>query len=501
MTVLVLGNQLTREVGPVAARPDEPVVMIEADNLAGRLPYHPHKLVLVFSAMRHFRDGLRAAGRRVQYHETEEFAEGLRNHLAEHPGDDLIGMRPVAHGAADKLQTVVESAGGNLTFVENDLFLSSPAQFERWAGDREPPYRHEQFYRFLRRERGVLVTDGEPVGGEWNFDDKNRNPPEPAQIPPDTPTFEPDATTSAVIDRVGRSFDGGDWAEAEPFRWPVTRSAALEALETFIDERLAAFGPTQDAMVAGDRTRYHSLLAPLLNLGLLHPQEVVSRVVEAYETNDDVPIESAEGFVRQVLGWREFLRHVYRETMPSLAKANRFGASEPLPEFYWTGETELACVADVVEGVRKHGYSHHIQRLMILSNFALLYGVEPAALNKWFQAAYVDAAHWVTTPNVIEMGLAAAGTFATKPYAASANYIDRMSNYCDGCAYDPDATTGEGACPFNALYWDFLDTNQATLGDNPRLALSYHHLENKDREAIRERAATIRAANGDPQSD
>ena len=499
VTVLVLGDQLNPDVGPVARR-DEPVVMIEAREFARKLPYHPHKLTMVFAAMRAFRDELREAGRTVEYHTVETFGEGFRAHFEAHPGDELVAMSSPSHGADERLRTLVDREGGQLELVENELFLCSTAAFESWAADREQPYRHEEFYRHMRRETGYLMEGGEPVGGEYNYDDRNREFPDADHEPPSPPTFEPDERTEAVAEWVDETFEGGydeppyggDWADPEPFRWPVTRADALEALEHFVEHRLAAFGPFQDAMVETEWAMHHSLLGAAINLGLLHPAEVVERVLEGAREDPEIPVESVEGFVRQLIGWREFMRGVYRETMPELASANQLGATEQLPDWYWTGETDMACLSTAIESVRTRGYSHHIQRLMILSNFALLYGVEPQQLNRWFHAAYVDAFHWVTTPNVVEMGSYGAGVFATKPYAASANYIDGMSDHCGNCPYDPDETLGEDACPFNALYWEFLDRNEDQLRSNHRMGLVYSHLDDKDLDAIGERASAVR---------
>jgi len=501
VTVLVLGDQLLRRRGPVARRPDEPVLMIEDTTFAGRLPYHPHKLTLVFSAMRHFRDDLRDAGRTVFYHDRSTFVDGFDEHFERHAGDELVVMEPASHGTVDRLRELIADRGGSLTVVEDERFLCSPATFDEWMGD--PPYRQETFYREMRRETGNLMDDDSPVGGEWNYDDQNRETPPAGWEPTEPPAFEPDETTSAVQEWVEESFDGGyeespyggDWADPGPFRWPVTRRQAVRALDSFVEGRLAEFGPYQDAMVEGEWAMHHSLLSTSLNLGLLGPAEVVERAIDAYERGD-APLNSVEGFVRQVLGWREFLRHVYRREMPELASANQLGAGEELPPFYWTGETEMACLSDAVGGVRQRGYAHHIERLMVLSNFGLLLGVEPARLNRWFHAAFVDAFHWVTTPNVVEMGLYGSGVFASKPYAASANYINKMSDHCSGCPYDEDATTGENACPFNTLYWDFLDRNADELRSNHRMGLVYSHLDDKgddERAVIRERAAEIRS--------
>ncbi|GAA0308424.1 cryptochrome/photolyase family protein [Halarchaeum salinum] len=501
MTVLVLGDQLTRRAGPLAARPDERVLMIEARAFAARHAYHPHKRTLVASAMRHFRDALREDGRPVDYHETATFGDGLDAHFDAHPGDDLVVMRPASYGAADRLRDLVETRGGTLRVVENELFCCSPADFDDWYDG--GALRHEDFYRYMRRETGVLMEGDEPVGGEWNYDEANRETPPDDYEAPDVPTFDPDATTRSVQDDYA-DVNAGTWADPEPFGWPVTRADALAALDDFVTHRLPDFGPYEDAMVEGEPMLDHALLSAPLNLGLLGPREVVDAAVEAYDERDDVPIESVEGFVRQVLGWREFVRHAYRVGMPDLADANRLDATRDLPDLYWSGDTDMACLDAAVAGVRQRGYAHHIQRLMVLSNFALLYGVDPHELNRWFHVAFVDGYHWVSTPNTVEMGQYAADLFATKPYAASANYLDRMGDYCDGCPYDPDATVGADACPFNALYWDFPAANEDALRSNHRMGLVYGHLDDKrdagDLAAIRERATDVRAATDDGES-
>jgi deoxyribodipyrimidine photolyase-related protein len=501
LTVLVLGDQLSRRHGPLADRPDDDVLMVEATSFAQRLPYHPHKLTLVFAAMRQFRDRLRDAGRTVEYIRAETFSEGFAEYASDHPDATLHCMRPPSHGSEDGLREAATTAGLSVGFVENDLFLCDRATFDEWAEGRSG-YRHEDFYRMVRRETGYLMADGDPVGGEWNYDDQNRETPPEDWDPPSIPEFEYDETTREVESWVHERFDGsydeapygGAWADPADFRWPVTRRQAVQALDHFVTHRLPEFGDYQDAMREDDWALSHSLLSTSLNIGLLHPTEVVERAIDAYH-EDDAPLNCVEGFVRQVIGWREFLRHVYRHEMPELASANELGATEDLPDFYWTGETDMACLSDVVDGVRKRGYSHHIERLMILSNFSLLYGVEPAQLNRWFHAGYVDAFHWVTTPNVVEMGLYGADVFATKPYAASANYVDKMSDYCSDCQYYKTKTTGEGACPFNTLYWDFLDRNEERLRSNHRMGLVYSHVDNKDEAeltAIRERAEELR---------
>jgi len=509
MTVWVLGDHLTRTVGPLArADTDERVLMIEAHDFARRHAYHPHKLVLVFSAMRHFRDELREAGYDVHYYETATFDDALSHYFDEFPAESLTVTKPVSYAAEARLTDLVEGLGGLLETVDNETFLCSEDRFDEYAESRDS-FDHESFYRMMRRETGYLMDGDDPIGEEWNLDHENREFPGTEYDAPDPPRFEPDETTEAVIEWVGEAFDGGyesypyggAWADPDDFFWPVTRENAEEALEAFVTERLPEFGPYQDAMLGEEWALNHALLSSSINLGVLHPKQVVERAIEAYEARD-VPLNSAEGFVRQVLGWLEFMRHVYRYDMPDLATANQLDATESLPEFYWTGDTEMNCLASVIDGVRKRGYSHHIERLMLLSNFALTYGVRPQELNEWFHAAYVDAYHWVTTPNVIEMGSYGSGVFATKPYASSANYIDKMSNHCADCAYAKTKTVGENACPFNALYWDFLGRNEERLRDNHRMGLVYGHWDDKDeaeRESIAERVGEIRdlVAEGD----
>ncbi|RDZ65021.1 cryptochrome/photolyase family protein [Haloferax sp. Atlit-12N] len=490
MTVWVLGDQLDPSAAPLQS--DDRVLMIEAHAFGDRLPYHPQKLALVFSAMRHFRDDLRERGYEVTYVEAETFGEGLDRYFDAAPGDDLVVMDPPTHRAGERLRELVAARGGSLTLVENDLFLTTPADFDDWAGDADT-YRQEHWYRHVRRKTGVLMDGDDPVGGEWNYDDQNRETPPEGWTPPETPRFDPDETTREVIEFVRERYPDA-WGSPEPFVWPVTREEARQALSHFVEVRLPEFGPYQDAMVDGEWALCHSLLSAAINLGLLHPREAVEAVEEAYEAGD-APLNSAEGFVRQVLGWREFVRHVYRRSMPELAEANQLDQTEPLPEAYWTGETDMRCLSEAVGHVRDRGYAHHIERLMVLSNFALVYGVDPAELDRWFHLGFVDAYHWVTTPNVVAMGSFATDVLSSKPYASSGNYVNKMSDYCSSCPYAVSKTTGENACPFNALYWDFLKENEERLRGTGRMGLMYSHVDRKDDEewdAIRARADEIR---------
>ncbi|WP_435347654.1 cryptochrome/photolyase family protein [Haloarchaeobius sp. HRN-SO-5] len=500
MTVWVLGDQLSTDAGPLGdLEPGaEPVLLVEATRFARRLPYHPHKLVGVFAAMRHFRDRLRSLGHEVDYRHVETFEAGVRAHLDDYPDQSLVTMAPASDGAPDRIRALVASAGGSLDVVESDLFCCSVGDFDEWAGD-DDTFVHESFYRWQRRRTGYLMDGDDPVGDEWNFDEQNREFPGPEYRFPDPPTFHPDETTRAVVEWVHDEFDPWAGDDAEPFAWPVTREESLEALDSFVADRLPSFGPYQDAMVQRSWLLNHALLSPALNLGLLHPRECIEAAIDAYEAGD-APLPSVEGFVRQVLGWREFVRHVYRRSMPDLATANQFGHDRDLPTAYYTGDAEMRCLSECVGHVRKRGYAHHIERLMVLSNFATLYGADPRELNRWFHFGFVDAYHWVTTPNVVGMGSFASDVLSTKPYVSSANYVQRTSDFCGDCRYDPDETTGEDACPFNALYWAFLDRHEDRLRSNPRMGLMYHHLDRKDDDelaAIHDRADAVRAMGAD----
>jgi len=505
--VWLLGTQLSTRSGPLAradAGSGTRVLMIESHGFARRKPYHAQKLTLVFAAMRRFRDRLRAAGYDVTYLSRETFGDALEAFFDANPDATLLLQRSPSHGSTRRFAELVDAAGGDLRPVENELFVSTRRAFDEWAnddGDRDSdgdggsgggggwgdpvtadadgtagPFRHEEFYRFMRRESGVLMDGDRPAGGEWNYDDRNREfPPDDWEAPP-VPEYDHGAVVEETAAWVAGEFE--TWGTVDGFRWPVTREGARDHLRHFVGVRLPEFGPYQDAMRSDDWAMAHALLGSSINLGLLHPLEVVEAAEAAYR-DGEAPLASVEGFVRQVLGWREFMRHVYRHAMPGLATANRLEARRDLPDLYWTGDTRMNCLAETVADVRARGYSHHIQRLMVLANFATLWGVEPAELNDWFHATYVDAYHWVTTPNVVEMGQYAHGAFATKPYVSSANYVDRMSDYCGDCEYDESRAVGEAACPFNALYWAFLDRNEDDLRSNHRMALMYGHVDDK----------------------
>jgi len=497
----VLGTHLHPEVGPLRRAPEESrVLLIEAHGFARSKPYHHDKLTLVFSGMRHFRDELRERGYNVEYIKADTFGDGLKTYFERYPEDELVQMRSPSHRSADTFGQLATAAGGQLDVVQNELFVGTREAFDEWSNTTgKDPFRHETFYRWMRQETGVLMTnDGDPVGGEWNYDDENQEfPPEEWESPP---VHEPDhdELTEETSEWVAEEFDV--WGVKDTLIWPVTRAQAQTKLDHFVEHRLPEFGPYQDAMRSDDWAMAHALLGSSINIGLLHPWEVVQAIEKAYYEREDIPLNSAEGVLRQLIGWREFMRHVYRHSMPTLDEANQLEAPHDLPEFYWNGATNMECLRQTVGEVQERGYSHHIQRLMVLANFATLWGVEPKQLNEWFHATYVDAYHWVTTPNVIEMGQYGEGIFASKPYVSSANYINKMSDYCGDCYYYNTKDTGDRACPFNALYWDFLDRNEDQLRSNHRMGLMYSHVDSKqnsgEMDEIKARVEDLRKKNG-----
>ncbi len=476
-TVWILGDQLSprwaawlreRGLGPHNAR----VLMIESAQRLRARPWHRHKLILVLSAMRHFAEQLRAEGWTVDYRVALNFAQGVRAHVQTYSPQRVLVMQPStwqgAQFVVQRLPALLGSA--ELIVLPNRMFLARPEDLGR---ARSPLL--ETFYRQMRRRTGFLMENGQPVGGQWNYDALNRQPPRKAwregdtrDIPP-LPTFPPDAITRAVIAEVARIETA--WGALEGFALPVTRADALRFFEDFIAHRLPLFGPYEDAMVSGQPFLFHAVISPLINLGLLERDELCAAAERAWREGR-APLQSVEGFIRQLIGWREFIYAIYWREMPRLRTMNVLGAQHPLPRFYWDAQTEMACLRESVQSVWTRGYTHHIQRLMVLSNFAMLAGVSPQALNEWFLSAYVDAYDWVVTPNVIGMGtFADGGIVGTKPYAASANYINKMSTYCMRCRYRPDKRLGDDACPFNALYWDFIARHADRLAANPRTAM------------------------------
>lgn len=490
--VWVLGDQLglgQAALQSVGEGDRCPVLMIESQHHAAQRRYHRQKLVLVWAAMAHFREELQAAGWPVTYEFAPDFLTPLRQWIQTQGITTLRVMMPSDRPFAHWLQGL--DLPCELELIPNNQFIWSEADFQTWAGQRNS-LRMETFYREGRRRTGVLMDGKQPLGGQWNYDKENRKPPKAGLQPPGSLSFPPDAITQGVIERV-EALEIPTFGAARPFHWAVTRSQALQVLETFIHTRLPTFGPYQDAMVTGEDTLWHALLSPYLNLGLLHPQEVIAAVEQAYHAHD-LPLNSVEGFIRQVLGWREYMRGLYGWVGADYAQGNWFDHQQPLPDFFWTGDTPMNCLHQTLDQVRRTAYAHHIQRLMVLSNFALIAGLNPQAVEDWFHSAFIDAYDWVMQTNVLGMGLFAdGGVLASKPYAASGNYINRMSDYCRACVYDPKQRTGEQACPFNYFYWNFLDRHRAKLQSQGRMSFILKNLDRMEPEElgeIRDRATT-----------
>lgn len=475
--IWVLGDQLWCDQAALQScenrKSETPVILIESIRHGQERPYHRQKLVLVWSAMRHFAAELRQAGWQVSYETAADFETPLRQWIQTNGITELRVMEPNDRPFAKFLQTL--DLPCELTIVPNNHFLWSGEAFRQWAKGRKNLLM-EYFYREGRQRYQVLMEGKHPVGGQWNFDKENRKPPKGKLNTPKPVWFEPDEITQQVIAEV--KANNFSYGEIEPFRWAVTRTQALQVLDHFIEDRLPTFGPYQDAMVTGEETMWHALLSPYLNLGLLHPLEVIRAAERAYY-QQQLDLNSVEGFIRQVLGWREYMHGLYTYVAADYPVSNFFQHTHPLPEFFWdANKTDLNCLHQTLKQVESMAYAHHIQRLMVLSNFALIAGLSPQEVENWFHAAFIDAYDWVMQTNVIGMGLFAdGGILASKPYAASANYINKMSDYCKSCRYSPTARTGENACPFNFFYWNFLDRHRQTLTNQGRMSFILKNLD------------------------
>jgi deoxyribodipyrimidine photolyase-related protein len=430
--------------------------------------------------MRKFADELRAAGWRVAYTTLDDSGNAgsipgeLMRRAAEFGAREVLATRP----GEWRLIRLLEDMPLEVRQLADDRFLCSEAEFRSWAQGRKV-LRMEHFYREMRRRTGLLMEHGAPAGGRWNYDHDNRKP-APGVVDHDGPPgFEPDGTVEAVLDLVAARF-GGNFGALRPFRLATDRAQARQVLAHFLRHGLARFGDYQDAMLAGSPFLYHSVISPYLNAGLLDPLEVCHAAEAAWKSGK-APLNSVEGFIRQIIGWREFVRGIYFLAGPDYVRRNALSHTAPLPAFYWGAETRMRCIAHVVGQTREEAYAHHIQRLMVTGNFALLAGVDPREVHRWYLAVYADAYEWVEAPNTLGMSqFADGGLVASKPYVSSGAYIDRMSDYCGGCAYDVKARTGERACPFNLLYWHFLNRHRERFIANPRMVQIYRSWDRMD---------------------
>lgn len=480
--VLVLGDQLTPTLTALetADRARDIVVMAEVRDEATYVRHHKKKIALIFAAMRKFAAALEKDGWRVAYGRYDDpdtarsiCGELMRRH-AEFGADGVIATEC----GEWRLREALEACPLTIETLPDKRFITPPGAFREWAEDRKA-LRMEHFYREMRKRTGLLMDGDKPAGGAWNYDRENRKPAKRDLLMPAPMRHTPDEITEEVLALVEKHFPDNP-GTLRPFWFATDATAARRAASKFMREALPSFGDYQDAMLQDERFLYHSVLSIYLNLGLLDPMELC-RDAEAAWRDGAAPLNAVEGYIRQILGWREFVRGIYDREGPGYTANNHFGASRPLPAFYYSGATDMACMAAAIGQTLEEAYAHHIQRLMVTGTFALLAGIEPHAVHEWYLEVYADAYEWVEAPNVIGMSqFADGGLVGSKPYAASGAYIDRMSDHCAGCTYDVKRRTGENACPFNPLYWDFLARNRDKLGDNHRLAQIYRNWDRMD---------------------
>jgi deoxyribodipyrimidine photolyase-related protein len=474
--ILILGDQLTHDLPMLAAadRAQDVIVMAEVRAEGTYVKHHPQKIALILAAMRKHAVALEGAGFRVAYtrlddpQNTQSIGGELIRRAAEFGTTDVWVMEP----GEWRLEGALRDLPLDVRVWADERFVASKGEFAAWAEGRKQ-MRMEFFYREMRRKTGLMMDGDAPAGGQWNFDHDNRKPAKADLFRPAPLRMEPDAVVAEVLDLVDREFPD-HFGDLRPFGWATDRDGALAVLDHFVTHALPRFGDYQDAMLAGDATLYHALISPYLNIGLLTPLEVCVAVEAAWRAGA-VPINAAEGFIRQIIGWREFVRGIYWLEGPDYAGRNALGHSRDLPAVYWGGETGMACMKAAVGQTQAMAYAHHIQRLMVTGNFALLVGVDPRQVHAWYLAVYVDAFEWVEAPNTVGMSqFADGGVVGSKPYVSSGAYIDRMSDYCGGCAYKVKDKTGPDACPFNLLYWHFLIRHRERFQGNPRMGQMYH---------------------------
>ena len=492
----MLGDQLSRGLSALEGLDParDTVLLAEVMEECTYVCHHPKKIVLVLSGMRHFARALRARGVRVAYTEltdpanTHSLRREMLRAVERFRPDRVIATEPGEYRVLSGMSTWHRSVPVEVDIREDTRFVSRIQSFRAWAQGRRS-LRMEFFYRDMRRQTGLLMEpDGTPTGGRWNYDAENRKRlPAKIDIPP-VPRFEPDAITGEVIALVARRF-ASHFGRVTGFALPVLARDAKIALDDFITHRLPRFGDWQDAMKRDQPHLFHSLISTSLNLGLLEALTVAQAAERAYRAGD-VPLNAAEGFIRQIIGWREYIRGMYWLHMPGYGRMNELGAKRRLPWLYWSAETRMECLRQVVTQTREHAHAHHIQRLMVAGNFAMLVGADPSEVDLWYMIVYADAYEWVEMPNTRGMSqFADGGLVGSKPYAASGAYIDRMSDYCGACVYDVKKSHGPGACPFNFLYWDFIARHAVRFAANPRMAMPVRALERMDPEKV----AAIRA--------
>lgn len=501
--IVILGDQLDQNSAALKDfDSDQDLVwMAEVAEESKHVWSHKARIVLFLSAMRHFRNGLEKKKLPVLYRQLDDrgnkgsLSAELCAAIKKHKPDTVKVVWPGDHRVLEMLRDVTDQAGVELVLLDDTHFVTTLDQFRKHAEGRKQ-LRMEFFYREVRKQMGVLMEGGKPVGGKWNYDADNRKsftksgPPEFTR----SKRFKPDKITKEVIALVEKKFPEHP-GRLDQFDWPVTSKQARAALDDFVENRLPNFGDYQDAMWMDEPYLFHSRISAAMNLKLLDPRDAVVAALAAYQ-NDEASLAGVEGFIRQIIGWREYVRGIYWLYMPEYLERNGMKAKRDLPEFYWTGETEMNCLSQAIGQTLERGYAHHIQRLMVTGLFSLLLGVDPRQVHEWYLAVYVDAVEWVELPNTLGMSqYADGGVMASKPYVASGKYIQRMSNYCSGCKFDPAVSVGENACPFTTLYWDYLDRHQDVLSQNMRMKFQVKNLERKSKKdiaAIKKQATKLR---------
>lgn len=495
---LILSDQLSESISSLHGldKKSDVVIFFEVMEEATYVKHHPKKIAFLFSAMRHFADELESKGIRTYYiklndpKNTGSIKSEIIRAVNEFKPSQFIVTEPSEYRLLEIVKSLKNILKIKFEILPDTRFLATHEEFSKWAKNKTQ-LRMEYFYREMRNKHNILIEEnGKPTGGNWNYDKENRKPPKAGITSPKRISHKKSKIIKEVLKLVKDNFSN-HFGNLEPFYYAVTREQAMMELDHFIDVLLPYFGDNQDIMVTNEAYLYHSLLSSYINVGLLLPLEICKKAEKAYRLGK-APLNSTEGFIRQILGWREYIRGIYWLLMPEYRERNTLNAINSLPEFYWTAETNMFCIAEAVKHTRAHAYSHHIQRLMITGNFALLAGLDVKEVQEWYLAVYSDAFEWVEMPNTLGMALFGdGGVVASKPYAASGKYINRMSNFCKSCKYDPNLMTGEKACPFNALYWDFLVRHEDKFRGNQRMPYvfsTWDRFPKKKQKAIRAQA-------------
>ncbi|MDD7984860.1 cryptochrome/photolyase family protein [Lentisphaera marina] len=488
---LILGDQLDLQISSLNKinKEHDWVVMMEIKNETNYVPHHCRKMLFLFSAMRHFNESLKEAGYQTIYIPLDAednhhcFVENMRIIVEEKNINSLIVCEAGEWRLQNEMTTWEETIEVPVTICEDQRFLISRDDFIQFAENRKSLLM-EDFYHMMRKKLGYLMDDNKPLGGKWNYDKNNRSKYDSETPIPKRLNFAADQTTQEVYSLIKTHFPKR-FGNMDHFNEACTRSHALQSLQHFVKHILPNFGKYQDAMLRNEHLMFHSRISHLINCGLLNPREVCEYAIAHFTISNQEDLNSIEAFIRQIIGWREYIRGIYWLKMPQYSESNYFETHNKLPDFYWTAKCKMNCVQKVVSDTHKYAYSHHIQRLMITGNLALLMGIEPKEVHEWYLAVYVDAYEWVELPNTYGMGIYAdGGLLATKPYAASGNYINKMSDFCKSCHYNVKEKTGPNTCPFNYLYWDFLDRNKEKLSANHRLFMPYRNLEKMDEDKL-----------------